>query len=332
MSTNVTENLGLTLWDGSERMSYREMNKDNEKLDAALGPVVKGFEVAATAARINAYNNMKALRYIERPGQDTAEKSGMVFGWFDSTAAEASDGALLMSEAGGYVFSPYMTSYAHGEAGDVSNTLGEEGCSFNFVAPATGYITSLEIDAKTASSGNCYLAECYFGSTYKHNVKIALTTTRAVRTLDLSSAPIAIHKGDVLKGYLKKGTSDSTGYVYSSTLGVPYIKFNITPAPETGWLKTDVEDLGSMGHSEAWAYIQVYKEDGTEVLASLVDEDGEETGMTQQGEKQTVTPDGGSCTEISFTAPYDKATAALKVSVEASKGFVDLYNGAVFVI
>ncbi len=330
---SYTKNILLTLREPSDTVEIDGFNRDNEILDELLKPVAEDYGVLRSAARINSYNTMKAIRAASYGGISVPEKNSMFFGDFDTAADATSDGTLHCSSDHSYQFSDYVgESYAHGASGDVACTLGATECSFSFAAPASGYITSMEIDAKALSSGtNCYLNQCYFGSTYKHNVKIALTTSRAVRTLDFTT-PIAIHKGEMIYGSLKNGTSEGTGYVYSAELGVPYIKFNITPAPETGWVKTAVEDLGSMGHSEARAYIQVLKTDDAEIGASLIDSDGTELEMRPDGVRTTVTKDGGACQELCFTVPYSKTLAALKITADAGDGYADIYNYAVTVL
>lgn len=330
MST-LTPKLGLNLWDPADRFSFKAMNRDNEALETLFAPIAAESPIVSSAARINAYNNMKSMRYLDHLGHITTEKMAMFFGDFDSAAPYTSADALLMTEKYGYVFSPYDgSSYACGAAGDVSNTLGKTECSFNFEAPVSGYIVSLEADLKAASSGvNCYLSQCYFGDTYTHNVKVgAMSTVRGIQTLTFST-PIPIHKGDILTGALVSGTMEGTGYLYSAVLGEPYIKFNIVPAMESGWIKSELTDLGSMGHCEVRAYIQGIKETDSSITATLIGADGQETTMEPVGTRNTVTPAGVSCVELEFVASYSETEAQLRIDVDAADGYADIYNYAV---
>lgn len=326
-----TDNILLTLREPTDPVEVESFNRDNKLLDALLAPVAEDYSVLSSAARINSYNLMKAIRAAYYSGIETPEKTAMFFGDFDTAADSTSANALHCPEKYGYLFSAYGgSSYACGAAGDVSNTLGKTECSFNFEAPVSGYIVSLEADLKAASSGvNCYLSQCYFGDTYKHNVKVgAMSTVRGIQTLTFST-PIPIHKGDILTGALVSGTMEGTGYLYSAALGVPYIKFNIVPAMESGWVQTGLSPLGDMGHSEARVYVQCLKDSNGVITAALVDENGSETKLTQVSARTTVTKDNIPCTELGFTAPYVKDSAALRINADANGGYADIYNYAV---
>ena len=116
---SYTENILLTLRDPEDIVEVESFNRDNEILDKLLAPVAADYAVLSSAARINSYNVMKAIRAAYYSGISVPEKTAMFFGDFDSAAYSTSDGALLMTEKHGYVFSDYAESIASGEEGDV---------------------------------------------------------------------------------------------------------------------------------------------------------------------------------------------------------------------
>lgn len=331
MGTN-TPILGLNLWDPNDRLSFKALNKDNETLEDKIGPVFQEGPIVSSAARINAYNNMKNMRYIDSLGHSTAEKIAMFFDNFDSAAPFASDGALLMTEKHGYVFSPSNgTSIANGQPGDVGTTTGESTASFSFAAPASGYIQSVELDIKAKATGyTTYLYKLVVGDYQsKYNLNFGDTPTTRGTQIYTFSEPVAVHKGEIVSGYVRTGSNPDGAEIYGAKLNEPYIKFNIVPATEKGWIKTEVSDLGNMGHKEVRAYIQGIKEDAGSITATLISSDGTETLMEPVGTRNTVTPADVSCVELEFVATFNKTGAQLRIDVDASSGYADVYNYAV---
>lgn len=329
MSTS-TQVLGLNLWDPEDRLGFKQLNGDNEALERVLAPIVKDSRVTSAAARINAYNNMKSMRYLAHLEHITTEKMAMFFDDFDSAAPYTSQDALLMTEKHGYVFSVAKgSSMANGNAGDVGTEM-RLGAAFSFEAPISGYITAIEVDVKaTNGANNCYIRELIVGDSAKKTITMGqMTGTRSTLTYSYS-APVAIHKGDIISGTLITSSSGYYGEAYGAVLGEPYVKFYCTPAPQSGWLKTELEPLGNMGHSEVRAYIQGIKETGSSVTATLIDADGNETAMESVGTRSTVTPAGVSCEEIEFVASYSETEAQLRIDVDAADGYADIYNYAV---
>lgn len=335
MSSGKTSVLGLNLYGADDRFSFLNMNRDNERLEALLGPVAAGYGVLNSGTRINSYNVMKAIRAAYYSGISVPEKTAMFFGDFDSAAYSTSDGALLMTEKHGYVFSDYAESIASGEEGDVPTPTGTT-TTFSFEAPASGYIYSYELDAKATTSGiSCRIykfqvAGVSYGST-GYLPSASVSTTRAVVTAQLTS-PVPVHKGDIISGAVIQSQNSNQSQVYGAEDGVPYIKFNITPTIASGWLQTELNDLGSMGHSEARVYIQCLKDENGVIGASLIDEEGNELELAQNSSRTTVTKDGNACIELCFTAPFNKEAAALKINADSNGGYADIYNYAVTVL
>ena len=330
---SYTENILLTLRDPADPVEVESFNRDNEIIDKILAPVAVDYAVVRSAARINSYNVMKAIRAASYGGIDVPEKNAMFFGDFDSEAYAASEEALHCTEKHGYLFSVSKgSSFANGNAGDVGTEM-NKGAAFSFEAPISGYITAIEVDVKaTNGANNCYIRELIVGDSAKKTITMGqMTGTRSTLTYSYS-APVAVHKGDIISGTLRTGSDGYYGEAYGTVLGEPYVKFYCTPAPQAGWLKTELESLGSMGHSEARAYVQCLKDENGEVEAYLVDEDGEELALEQVGSRTTVTKDGNTCIELCFTVPFSKESAALKIKVDAGAGYADIYNYAVTVL
>lgn len=347
MSSGKTSVLGLNLYGADDRFSFLNMNRDNERLEALLGPVAAGYGVLNSGTRINSYNVMKAIRAAYYSGISVPEKTAMFFGDFDSAAYSTSDGALLMTEKHGYVFSDYAESIASGAEGDaataVTGSTTSTGIAFSFEAPVSGYINSYELDIKLTAAGTSSTSpnQCRIRDFYVAGVQsgsngylpsITATTTRAKISAQLT-APVAVHKGDTISGMLiMTSTNSGAVNIYSAEYGVPYIKFDITPTIASGWLQTELNDLGSMGHSEARVYIQCLKDENGVIGASLIDEEGNELELAQNSSRTTVTKDGNTCIELCFTAPFNKEAAALKINADSNGGYADIYNYAVTVL
>lgn len=329
MST-TTPILGLHLWEPNDRFSFDALTRDNTALESALAALVQDKAIVRSAARINAYNNMKSMRYLANQGQSTPEKTEMFFGNFNSTAPYASTGALHCEELHGYLFSANGdTTIENGSPGDVTTGL-SAGVPFSITAPFSGYINSVEVDVKasTSTSGDCYLKGFKIGGRYYSNIEFGMSTTRQVISYTFSS-PLYVHKGEVISGTAATYSSSYYGTIYGAEEGVPYIKFTCIPAPQSGWLKSALNELGDMGHSEVRAYIQCNKSPTGSVTATLIDADGNETTMTSAATRNTVTLAGTSCEELEFVASYSETEAQLRIDVDAADGYADIYNYAV---
>ncbi|MBE6992783.1 MAG: hypothetical protein E7430_09480 [Ruminococcaceae bacterium] len=330
---SYTENILLTLRGQSDPVEVESFNRDNEIIDELLAPVAVDYAVVRSAARINSYNVMKAIRAVSYGGIDVPEKNAMFFGDFDSEAYAASEDALHCTEKHGYMFSVSKgSSFANGNAGDVGTEM-NKGAAFSFEAPISGYITAIEVDVKaTNGASNCYIRELIVGDSAKKTITIGqMTGTRSTLTYTFST-PVAVHKGDIISGTLRTGSDGYYGEAYGAVLGEPYVKFSCTPATQTGWIQTEIEPLGSMGHNETRTYIQCLKDENGKIRASLIDEAGNEVELEQVGSRTTVTKDGNTCVELCFTAPFAKEAAALKICVDAGNGYADIYNYAVTVL
>lgn len=331
---SYTENILLTLREQTDPVEVDSFNRDNEIIDRLLAPVAVDYAVLSSAARINAYNTMKAIRAASYAGISVPEKTAMFFGDFDSAAPNTSADALHCEELHGYLFSANGdTTIANGSPGDVGTAL-NTGCSFSITVPFSGYINSVEVDVVATNStsvGNCYLKKLQIGDHYYYNIEFDMSTTRQVISYIFSS-PLYIHKGEVISGTAATYSSNYYGTIYGAEEGVPYIKFNCTPAPQSGWILTELSSLGNMGHSEARAYIQCLKDENGVIEALLIDENGDEVELEQVSSKTTVTKDGDTCIELGFTAPFDKEAAALKINANANAGYADIYNYAVTVL
>lgn len=331
---SYTENILLTLRDHTDPVEVDSFNRDNEIIDRLLAPVAVDYAVLSSAARINSYNTMKAIRAAHYGGIAVPEKNAMFFGDFDSEAFKASTDSLHCEELHGYLFSANGdTTIENGSPGDVTTAL-STGVPFSITAPFSGYITAVEVDVKatTSTSGDCYLKNLKIGDHYARNVQFGdMSTTRQVMSYTFSTPPY-VHKGEVITGYAATYSADYYGVIYGAESGVPYIKFTCIPAPQSGWIQTELSPLGKMGHSEARVYIQCLKDENGVVEATLIDENGDEAELEQISSRTTVTKDGNTCIELGFTVPFDKEAAALKINANANAGYVDVYNYAVTVL
>lgn len=330
---SYTENILLTLRDHTDPVEVDSFNRDNEIIDRLLAPVAVDYAVLSSAARINSYNTMKAIRAASYAGIAVPEKNAMFFGDFDSEAFDTSEGALHCAENHGYLFSANGdTVVEYGSAGDVSSGV-HNGNTFSMTAPFSGYIKSIELDGRASSSTtDIYISSLVIGEESTYRIEFSdVPTTRTALTYTFAS-PVYVHKGDTISGRIHTWNVDYYAYLYGAEANKPYIKFHCVPASQSGWIQTELSPLGKMGHSEARVYIQCLKDENGVVEATLIDENGDEAELEQISSRTTVTKDGNTCIELGFTVPFDKEAAALKINANANAGYVDVYNYAVTVL
>ena len=304
-----TPNYGLHQWEASDSFLRTDFNEDHARIDAALGRTARSAEASA----YNLYNLMLQSYY---EGKYTGYRRGMLLSTFREPGSFTKSPELVLS--GGC-----LSLYGQGQ-GDIDLGYGTGGGGSGSTPPTsptggvlwTGFICQI----RNKASGTRNIAVTFQALV---NGEERASVTLASGDLDSGASkvmradwpePIPLGERDVFAAYMRSSNSYTLFYPCPDNNDVGGI-LHLTPLiADTGWARTVEQEVPTAGEVQAWV-----RHAGGSVTLTLTDGDGTAHVLIPDRQRQTLDPEGNSCTESGFAGAGDFAAGEWTVKLDAAR-------------